>query len=125
MCGLAGAYGRTASTEDVARALEKLRHRGPDGQGIDREGLAGHGHVRVALADLSDASAQPVRYRDGLLSFNGELWNYKELRDELEALGYAFRTTGDTEVLAAALDAWGVDALPKLEGMFAFAWSKG
>lgn len=80
-------------------------------------------HTRLAILDLDDRSNQPMRRGSVALSYNGELWNYRELRTELEALGWKFETEGDTEVLARALDVWGVDALPKLEGMFAFAWT--
>jgi asparagine synthase (glutamine-hydrolysing) len=110
---------------DVAARLEKIAHRGPDGSGIARCGAATHGHVRLALLDLSDASAQPFKRGEGLLSFVGEIWNYRALRDELSLLGETFTTTGDTEVLAAALSRWGLEALPWLEGMYTFAWSRG
>ncbi len=87
-------------------------------------GLATHGHVRLAILDPTPASAQPFPYRDGLLSYNGELWNHAELRDELGSLGHRFESRGDTEVLAAALDQWGIPAtLAKLDGMFCFSWS--
>ena len=122
MCGLAGSF-RDPSF-DVGEALKLIRHRGPDALGIEVEGQATHGHVRLAILDLSTASDQPFRYDDGLLSFNGEIWNFRELRDELSGMGFRFRTTGDTEVLAAALTAWGDDALSRLEGMFAFAWTR-
>jgi asparagine synthase (glutamine-hydrolysing) len=124
MCGLAGAYGPAASLGRVEAALDRLAHRGPDGRGVAAKDGAIHGHVRLALVDLSSASAQPFRDRGALLSFNGEIWNFRELRAELEAAGYAFSTSGDTEVLAAALDAWGQAALARLDGMFAFAWSR-
>lgn len=124
MCGLVGSFDFPAF--DVAAGVERIRHRGPDGSGILDAGPARHGHVRLSLVDLSSASDQPFRYGDAVLTFNGEVWNFREVRAELEALGRSFRTTGDTEVLAAALDHWGVDAaLPRLEGMFAFVWSKG
>ena len=121
MCGLAGSFRDPGF--DVGAALTAIAHRGPDAHGVDQEGPAIHGHVRLSILDLSHASDQPFRYRDGLLSFNGEVWNFRELRDELAGLGFDFRTTGDTEVLAAALSIWGEDALPRLDGMFAFAWS--
>lgn len=124
MCGLLGAFDLPGF--DVAARLDLIRHRGPDGSGVVSVGPAVHGHVRLALVDLSSASDQPFRFGDAVLSFNGEVWNFREVRAELEALGRTFRTTGDTEVLAAALDEWGVAAaLPRLEGMFAFAWSRG
>lgn len=122
MCGIAGAH---RSTWNVDAALARIRHRGPDGSGTAQEGATVHGHVRLAVLDLTDASAQPFRYCGGLLTFNGEVWNYRELREELRALGHEFRTTGDTEVLAAALSQWGVAALQRLDGMFAFAWTHG
>jgi asparagine synthase (glutamine-hydrolysing) len=120
MCGLAGTYRRDA---DVDAMLDQIAHRGPDGRNIARHGSAIHGHVRLALVDLTDASAQPYKYCDALLSFVGEIWNYRELRGMLPV---QFRTTGDTEVLAAALYEWGVaSTLPLLDGMFAFVWSRG
>ncbi len=123
MCGLVGSF--NLPTFDVAAGIDRLRHRGPDGSGVLDCGPARHGHVRLSLVDLSTASDQPFRHGDAVLTFNGEIWNFREVRAELEAAGRKFRTTGDTEVLAAALDHWGVDAaLPRLEGMFAFAWSK-
>lgn len=122
MCGLLGGY--NAPTFDVSTRLELIRHRGPDASGVVASGPAVHGHVRLSLVDLTDASDQPFHLGQGVLSFNGEIWNYREVRAELEALGRVFRTSGDTEVLAAALDEWDTDALPRLEGMFAFAWSR-
>lgn len=121
MCGIAGSF--LDSQFSVHRATERLRHRGPDGLAVQEwEGVT-HGHCRLALLDLSSASAQPFMCRKGCLSFVGEIWNYRELRAELIALGQVFRTTGDTEVLAVALHVWGISALNRLDGMFAFAWS--
>lgn len=123
MCGLAGAVGSPVPV--VEAMLDRVAHRGPDGRGLVEAHGALHGHVRLALVDLTAASAQPFRLGDAVLSFNGEVWNHVELRAELEALGRRFATRGDTEVLAAALDEWGVDgALPRVDGMFALAWSK-
>lgn len=121
MCGIFGTYRLPSlSVED---GLLRLRHRGPDGSGIMSSGDATHGHVRLALLDLTSASDQPFLCRDSLLAFNGEIWNYRELREVLRGLGHDFQTTGDTEVLAAALCEWGTEALPRLEGMFAFSAS--
>lgn len=122
MCGLAGSF---AADVDVNTMLDRIAHRGPDGRGLVRCGRVQHGHVRLALLDLTDASAQPFRYRDGVLSYNGELWNYRALRDRLQPKGYTFTTTGDTEVVAAALHCWGIAAVEEFDGMFAFAWSRG
>lgn len=124
MCGLFGCFDAPPWV-DVAAGLERLHHRGPDGSGVIDVGPARHGHVRLSLVDLTAASDQPFRYGDAVLTFNGEIWNFREVRAELETEGRRFRTGGDTEVLAVALDHWGLDALPRLEGMFAFAWSCG
>lgn len=121
MCGLAGMIG--GATETVERMLAQIRHRGPDGEGIKTAGGCIHGHVRLSLVDLSSASSQPFEYQGDMLSFNGEIWNWRKLRAEMEATGEVFKTNGDTEVLAAMLHRDGLAALPKLDGMFAFAWS--
>jgi asparagine synthase (glutamine-hydrolysing) len=122
VCGIFGTF-LTPGQAAVERGLDLLAHRGPDGRGVARSGEAVHGHVRLALLDPTAASAQPFCYRGVTLSYNGELWNHRELKAELQALGHDFRTTGDTEVLAVALDQWGSEALPRLDGMFAFACS--
>lgn len=119
MCGIAGTTDRGVN---VSALLDRISHRGPDGRGIEREGDATHGHVRLAIIDTSERSSQPFRYRDGLLSYNGELWNFRRLRDGLEG---PWRTEGDTEVLAAGLSQEGLPFLHKTDGMFAFAWTKG
>jgi len=122
MCGLVGTFKGCA--DEVEKGLKKIAHRGPDGSGTAVHGDMIHGHVRLAVLDPTVASAQPFRYRDSVLSYNGELWNHQELRTELETLGHKFRTCGDTEVVAAALYEWGPEAFPRLDGMFALAWSK-
>jgi asparagine synthase (glutamine-hydrolysing) len=118
MCGIAG--GTNISEDAVAAMLDRIRHRGPDGSGIKSAGNVVHGHVRLALVDLTAASAQPFACDGRLLTFNGEVWNYRELR---KRLGGLFNTTGDTEVLAKWLNAYGLDGLREVDGMFAFAWS--
>jgi asparagine synthase (glutamine-hydrolysing) len=122
VCGIAGSW---RCGFNVAGAIKRIIHRGPDGSAIAAFGDAIHGHARLAVLDLSTASSQPFRYGGGVLSYNGELWNFEELRDELCSLGKSFNTTGDTEVVAAALDEWGTDAVRRLDGMFAFAWTSG
>lgn len=121
MCGVAGTYGEPRFS--VSDALDRIAHRGPDGRGIVEAGDAVHGHVRLAIQDPLPRSDQPFRYGDVTLAYVGELWDVDVLRSRLDAEGYAFETTGDTEVLAAALDRWGVGALLRLDGMFAFSWS--
>lgn len=119
MCGIAGTT--NASAFDVAAMLERIRHRGPDGDGvlnIDREA---HGHVRLAIIDPAERSNQPFQYRDVVLCYNGELWNTDALRDELIGKGHRFSTDGDTEVLAAMLSEYGMSCLDRLDGMFCFS----
>ena len=121
MCGIAGA---TNEGEQLAwEMLRRIKHRGPDGEGVVTHGIAAHGHVRLSLVDLSDASAQPFIRNGSTLTFNGEIWNYRELRAKLQAEGATFATSGDTEVLSAALERDGLDCLNAIDGMFAFAWS--
>ena len=100
-----------------------LVHRGPDAQGLVKAGKITLGHTRLAILDLDPRSNQPFIYGDVRLVFNGEIWNYKQVKQELTGLGYEFNTAGDTEVVAAALSAWGADALSRLDGMFAIAWT--
>lgn len=122
MCGIAGTFGTDA---DISAMLDRIAHRGPDGRGVMANSGAMHGHVRLSLVDLSDASSQPFAHKGATLTFNGEIWNYRELREELINIGEKFRTTGDTEVLAVLLSRHGLDGLKKVNGMFAFAWSDG
>lgn len=123
MCGIVGLLG--GRQEAVERVLGTLKHRGPDARGVIEVGDVTLGHTRLAILDLDPRSDQPFRYGDVTLSFNGEVWNYLEVRAELEGLGRAFTTDGDTEVVAAALDEWEpVRALGRLNGMFALAWTE-
>ncbi len=100
-----------------------LAHRGPDGEGLDlvnhQHARIGFGHRRLAILDLSSDSNQPMRYKDYLLCFNGEIYNFREIRKELESLGHAFQTSGDTEMILHAYEQWGEKALDKFIGMFA------
>jgi asparagine synthase (glutamine-hydrolysing) len=104
-----------------------MAHRGPDGEGLWRNGegppWVALGHRRLAIIDLTDLAAQPMQSGDGALSitFNGEIFNYVELKRELESLGHRFRSNSDTEVLLSAYREWGRDCLERLNGMFAFA----
>jgi asparagine synthase (glutamine-hydrolysing) len=128
MCGFFG-WVRTAGelgADERARAraaLDTLTHRGPDGSGEWAAGGVWLGHRRLKIIDLSDAAAQPFHHEDGrhVLVFNGEIYNYVELRAELEAAGQRFATRSDTEVLLKALLCCGKAVLPRLDGMFAFA----
>ncbi len=126
MCGIAGYFrfdGLQASPAILNRMGAAIAHRGPDGDGHWHEGPVGLAHRRLAIIDLSPLAAQPMLSADKryVITFNGEIYNYRELRKELEFLGYAFRTNSDTEVLLATWTEWGVAALSRLNGMFAFA----
>ena len=125
MCGLCGvvALDRPAETETVARMAAELDHRGPDGDGAwDEPGVA-LGFRRLAILDLSAAGMQPMASADGRLQLvhNGEIYNYRELRAELEAKGHAFRTGTDTEVVLAAYREWGEACVERFNGMWALA----
>ncbi|WP_374764527.1 asparagine synthase (glutamine-hydrolyzing) [Yunchengibacter salinarum] len=130
MCGLLGWFTPRPAPDDAARfdtALDRLAHRGPDDRGVFAHQTAkGHlrlGHRRLSIIDLSAAGHQPFQSTDGryILVFNGEIYNYRELRDALAAEGVVCRTRTDTEVLLEAWRHWGRDVLPRLIGMFAFA----
>lgn len=126
MCGIAGYLeldGAPAATAVVRRMTDAVAHRGPDGEGLWIGGPVGLGHRRLSIIDLSDRGRQPMQTEDGrwTITYNGELYNYAELKTELSALGHSFRSTSDTEVLLKAVAHWGLDALPKFNGMFAFA----
>lgn len=127
MCGVIGAI---VAPDDNVRAridagLDKLSHRGPNHQEYQRSSVAGRmvwlGHTRLSVIDLTDSANQPMCSEDGryVLLFNGEIYNYIELRDELCAAGATFHTTSDTEVLLKAWSIWGKNCLDRLDGMFA------
>src|SRR3954447_21743270 len=125
MCGICGivVLGRPPETETAARMAAELGHRGPDGEGAySAEGVA-LGFRRLAIIDLSDAGDQPFASEDGALRLvhNGEVYNYRELRRELEAKGHRFRSATDTEVILAAYREWGERCVERFNGMWAFA----
>lgn len=127
MCGIAGIFNLDAAPVDltVLKAMtEAIAHRGPDGEGFFVDGGLGLGHRRLAILDLTAAADQPMTTPDGryTLVYNGEVYNFRELRKELEKLGHRFRSTGDTEVVLYALAEWGEGALARFNGMFAFAF---
>jgi len=130
MCGIAGVLlTRDASVQPeelprrVAAMTAMIRHRGPDRRGIYCEADIGLGHARLAVLDLSEAGDQPMRTADGRLSlvFNGEIYNFRELRRQLEGLGHAFRSQSDSEVVLQGYRAWGEGLFRRLRGMFAIA----
>jgi asparagine synthase (glutamine-hydrolysing) len=106
---------------------DAIAHRGPDGEGFTLDGCLGLGHRRLAVLDLSPAGQQPMATPDGryVITYNGEIYNFRELRRELELLGHEFHSRTDTEVLLHAYAEWGTAALTRLNGMFAFAiWDR-
>jgi asparagine synthase (glutamine-hydrolysing) len=130
MCGIAGELRFDQRPADLA-AVERITHhlapRGPDAHGFHSQGPIALGHRRLKIMDLAEASGQPMIDSELGLSmvFNGAIYNYPELRSELQALGYRFFSAGDTEVLLKGYHAWGKDLLPKLNGMFVFAvWER-
>ncbi len=126
MCGICGVlhFGDKRPNLDILQQMvNSLHHRGPDGQGIHIEGSLGFGHSRLAIIDLSNAAGQPMSNEDGSIwiTYNGEIYNFVEIRERLEKLGHVFRTKSDTEVIIHAYETWNVDCLAHLSGMFAFA----
>ena len=126
MCGICGELrfdGRTPDRATLASMTDKLARRGPDASGQYISGPLAFGHRRLAVIDLSERSAQPMVDDDlGLaLVFNGTIYNYPELREQLRARGYLFSSNGDTEVILKAYAEWGEECPKHLQGVFAFA----
>ena len=126
MCGIAGIFHyesiKPVDPKRIERMTEALAHRGPDGSGVWAAPGIGLGHRRLSIIDLA-GSPQPMHSADSgaVIVFNGEIYNYRALRRELEQSGAVFRTDGDTETILAAWQKWGPDCLSRLDGMFAFA----
>ena len=126
MCGIAGILnldGAPASESTVTSMADAIIHRGPDGFGSWAEGPAAFGHRRLAIIDLSELGRQPMHTPDGryVLTYNGEVYNFPELRAELERLGHVFRSHSDSEIVLHAWAEWGTKAVLRFNGMFAFA----
>lgn len=130
MCGIAGYLNlnaRPASEIILKKMTDKIRHRGPDGEGQFVDGALALGHRRLAIIDLSPLGHQPMASRDSryVISYNGEIYNFKEIRLELEANGHQFKSKTDTEVILNAYIQWGAGAVSRFNGMFGFAiWDK-
>jgi asparagine synthase (glutamine-hydrolysing) len=125
MCGICGVFdfrGRPVEPELVHRMTSALSHRGPDGEGFYIRGVVGLGHRRLSIIDLA-GGAQPISNEDQRMQivFNGEIYNFIELREELERKGHRFKTHADTEVILHGYEEWGVNCVGRLNGMFAFA----
>ena len=131
MCGIAGRVnfqsGAPVAADVVGRMCDLIAHRGPDGHGVYCDGPIGFGHRRLAIIDLSPGGAQPMRTPDDAvaITFNGEIYNYLDLKAELSGKGHVFRTSSDTETILAAYREWGTACVERLDGMFAFAlWDR-
>tara|TARA_R110001592_G_scaffold89458_5_gene263130 strand:- start:5614 stop:7374 length:1761 start_codon:yes stop_codon:yes gene_type:complete len=128
MCGIAGILkfnSQVVQVSDLKKMSDALVHRGPDGEGqwINKRGNVGFSHRRLSIIDLSEAGKQPMHYASNrfTITFNGEIYNYIEIKNTLINKGYAFKSNTDTEVILAAYHYWGKDCLNQFEGMFAFA----
>jgi asparagine synthase (glutamine-hydrolysing) len=121
MCGIGGVAGAPPGEGLLERMAATMVKRGPDGQGTWSDESAGLAATRLAIIDLHDRSNQPMHFERLHLAFNGEIYNYRELGEELRGLGHAFVTEGDAEVLIHAWAEWGEEALGRFNGMFAFA----
>jgi len=131
MCGIVGIASGNGQIDRVllARMRDTMRHRGPDDAGLWQapDKSVGLAHRRLAIIDLSAAGHQPMEAADGRLciTFNGEIYNFRDLKEELTSLGCEFRSSSDTEVVLHAYRVWGLDCLPRLNGMFAFGLYDG
>jgi asparagine synthase (glutamine-hydrolysing) len=127
MCGIAGIISsdtNAISRERLKTMTDAIAHRGPDGEAhwISHRGNVGLGHRRLSILDLSPAAAQPMHYLNRYtIVYNGEIYNYIEIKEELQKMGYRFQNKSDTEVILAAYDCWKEDCLEQFDGMFAFA----
>lgn len=129
MCGISGFIDETLRRDDAERIisgmLESISHRGPDARDTWIDLPVVLGHNRLSIIDLSKDGNQPMHFFDSVIVFNGEIYNYIEVREQLKAEGYSFHTQSDTEVVLAAYDAYGKDCVNKFVGMWAFAlWDK-
>jgi asparagine synthase (glutamine-hydrolysing) len=125
MCGISGMVqksGAPVAPEDIAAITDAIAHRGPDGHGYHFGSGFAFGHRRLSIIDLSDLGKQPMSYRGRYwITYNGEIYNYLEVRAELARLGHEFRSATDTEVILAAYDEWGPECVRRFNGMWAFA----
>ena len=130
MCGIAGIFnlnGEPVSPVILRKMTDTIAHRGPDGEGFYTDNFVGLGHRRLSIIDLSPAGHQPMITPDGqfVLTYNGEVYNFQDLRAELQSLGHQFRSRTDSEVVLHAFAEWGFNCVNRFNGMFAFAiWDK-
>lgn len=123
ICGFASKIDRPAEVSVLKDMIAAIRHRGPDAEGVYTSGKFGFGHARLSILDLSAAANQPMVDTEGklVIVFNGEIYNFRELREELRTYGFSFQTTSDTEVILKGFRAWGANVFERLNGMFAIA----
>ena len=127
MCGIAGFcdFGCKLDAGDLSRMVDAVKHRGPDGSGTvfhaESYGHVGLGHTRLAVIDLTKNASQPMKFDDVEIVYNGEVYNFSEIRDELISVGYSFKSRSDTEVVLKAYHKWGLKFVDRLNGMFAMA----
>jgi len=123
MCGITGImrFGAQVDETEIKSMTKSIAHRGPDGEGIFIKDNIALGHRRLSIIDI-EGGKQPMNYNNGNLyiTYNGEIYNYIELRKELKTLGHKFKTNSDTEVILASYNEWHEKCLEKLRGMFAF-----
>jgi asparagine synthase (glutamine-hydrolysing) len=130
MCGIAGIVslgGRPVGHDRLAAMTAALRHRGPDGAGDYIDDAVGLGHRRLAVIDLTDNARQPMTGETGdvVVTYNGEIYNFRALREQLESLGHRFRSSTDAEVVVHGFEEWGAACVERFNGMFAFAaWDR-
>ena len=130
MCGICGIFnvnGAPVSINTLKKMTDVISHRGPDGEGFWVDSFVGFGHRRLAIIDLSELGHQPMQTADGnyIISYNGEIYNFHNIRAELSAKGYQFKSKTDTEVVLKSFQEWGKSCIHKFNGMFAFAiWNK-
>ena len=124
MCGISLAINtknNPVTPAQIKAMNDKVSHRGPDDEGFYLGGNFALGHRRLSILDLSPAGHQPMQWKHWWITFNGEVYNYVELREELRTLGHSFRSGTDTEVIVAAYEQWGTDAFARFNGMWSFA----
>ena len=127
MCGIAGVidFHKKSTKSDVKSMIEPLNHRGPDGEGVSlfksKNATIGFGHKRLSIIDLSQTGKQPMTLSHLHITYNGEIYNYQEIKNELLGLGHHFNGESDTEMILHAYSEWGIKAVERFIGMFAIA----
>lgn len=121
MCGIAGFYNTRVAQSQIDDVMAKLHHRGPDDQSIYVRNDVCLIHTRLSIIELSPLGSQPYQFEHLALTYNGELYNYQQIRDELRKLGYSFQSNSDTEVLIKSFHCWGERCVDRFIGMYAFS----